>query len=117
MNSTEAPQVYVVLLAVNACSSPSRICEQTEGEILGDMDEREIPAAFCNLPNLAEKVNENCVLAYRLTDFMDAMNSEDIDIGDYFMTYVYARYQRNKMVLTAPETNEIMVSVDPNQIQ
>lgn len=91
MSSTEQPQVYVVLLAVNACSSPRRICEQTEGEKLGDIDERKIPAAFCNLPNLAEKIDADCVLAYRLTDFMDAMNSDDIDMGAYFMTYVYAR--------------------------
>lgn len=88
MNNTEQPQVYIVLMSVVACNYSRKLCERIEGNILlGDEDERSINLKICAKFNL----KENSVLTFKLTDFMQTLNSQDLNIEDYYMTYVYAR--------------------------
>lgn len=82
-------KIIIVLINVKAtgsCGESARkICERIEGEIIDDFDNH------FELSNLSDEETdgEEAYQTWPLTDFMDACNDEEVNLNNWFMTWVY----------------------------
>lgn len=87
-------EIVIVLIDVNAtgsCGESARdICERVEGRFIEDFDN---DTDFANLSFSEEDIdsiaNSSTYMVWPLTDFMDSCNDEEINLNNWFMTWVY----------------------------
>lgn len=72
------PANTVVLIKATKCNEARKICQRVEGETIDDFDNH---LDFIEL-------NPNDFLVYCLSDFMDLVNNDEINLGEYFITFV-----------------------------
>jgi len=75
----------IVLIPVEFVNS-RRVCERIEREKFGNVQEmRDKVAELLNEPEVDEDV-----LVFDISDFMDAVNDQELDVlSEYFISYVY----------------------------
>jgi hypothetical protein len=79
-------ETIVVLVPVDANNS-RKICENMENEKFDSIND---------VWKYLQDKTENETLVYRMTDFMDAVNDQDMDIlTEYFMSYVQVKTAKN----------------------
>lgn len=82
-------EIVIVLINVNAtgsCGESARdICERIEGQHIVDFDNH------YELSQLSDEETdgEDVYQIWPLTDFMDECNDENINLNNWFMTWVY----------------------------
>lgn len=68
-------KTYIILINLNYSNEARRICETLENQVFKSIED---------LPTLPENS-----LLYEITDFMDAVNDQELDIlTDYYISYV-----------------------------
>ena len=81
-------ETIVVLIPVDEIGS-RKICENMENENFDSIND-----VWKYLEDKTE-VHWSNVLVYRMTDFMEAVNDQDMDIlTEYFMTYVQVKIDK-----------------------
>ena len=83
-------KTFIVLIPVSSLESPRNACEQIEGTKFYN-EEGLTPDDILNklMVELGISTPHN-IEVWSISDFMDEFNNENIDINNYFMSYVYS---------------------------